>query len=58
MSQPCSTMWGILIPMAFDALAGPLIHGNVVGSSRAAYPRVRAEGDALHCGGAMRGDFS
>jgi hypothetical protein len=58
MSQPCCTMWDILIPMAFDALAGPLIHGNVVSSSRAAYPWRRAKGDALHCGGAMGGDFS
>lgn len=58
MSQPYSTMWDILIPMAFDALAGPLIHGSVLGSSRAAYPRGRAKGDALHCGAAMGGDFS
>ena len=58
MSQSYSTMWDILILMAFDALGGPLIHGNVFGSSRAAYTRGWAKGDALHRGAAMGGDFS
>ena len=52
------TMWGMLILMAFGALAGPLIHGNVLGSIRAAYPSDQAKSDALHRCGQMDSDFS
>lgn len=58
MSQSYFTMWGMLILMAFGALAGPLIHGNVFGSIRAAYPTDQAKRDALHRCGEMDSDFS
>jgi hypothetical protein len=52
------TMWGMLIVMALGAAAGPLIHGDVLGSIRAAYPADVARRDALHRCGEMDPDFS
>jgi len=52
------TMWGMLILMAFGAVGGPLIHGNVLGSIRAAYPADEVKRDALHRCGEMDADFS
>lgn len=34
-------MWGMLTVMALGAVAGPLVHGNFLGSLRAAYPWTR-----------------
>jgi hypothetical protein len=58
MPQSYFTMWGMLILMALGALAGPLIHGNVLGTIRAAYPSDQAKSDALHRCGEIDGDFS
>lgn len=58
MPQSYFTMWGMLILMAFGALAGPLIHGNLLGTIRAAYPHDEAKSDALHRCAAMDSDFS
>ena len=58
MPQSYFTMWGMLILMALGAVAGPLIHGNVLGSIRAAYPSDQAKSDALHRCAAMDGEFS
>jgi hypothetical protein len=45
------TMWGMLTLMAFGAVGGALIHGNALGSIRAAYPANPAQRYALqHCG--------
>jgi len=52
------TMWGMLILLAFGALAGPLIHGDLIGSIRAAYPSDQAKSEALHHCGQMAGNFS
>ena len=51
-------MWGMLILMAFGAIAGPLIHGNVLGSIHAAYPADEARREALHRCGEMDAEFS
>lgn len=58
MSQSYFTMWGMLFLMAFGALAGPLMHGNLLGSIRAAYPADQAKSYALHHCGEMDSDFS
>jgi len=59
MSPNCFTMWGMLFLMAFGgALAGPLIHGNVFGAIRAAFPADRATSDALHRRGQIDAEFS
>jgi hypothetical protein len=58
MPQSYFTMWGMLILMALGALAEPLIHGNVLGSIRAAYPSDQAKSDALHHCGQMDNEFS
>jgi len=58
MSQSYFTMWGMLALMTLGALAGPLIHGDVLGSIRAAYPADQAKRDALHRCGEMDSDFS
>lgn len=58
MPQSYFTMWGMLILMAFGALAGPIIHGNLLGSIRAAYPSDQAQSDALHRCATMDSDFS
>jgi hypothetical protein len=52
------TMWGMLILMALGAAAGPLIHGDVLGSIRAAYPANDAKRSALHRCGEMDAEFS
>jgi hypothetical protein len=52
------TMWVTLSLMAFGALAGPLIHGDVLGSVRAAYPSDEAKRDALHRCGQGDAEFS
>jgi hypothetical protein len=52
------TMWGMLILMALGAVAGPLIHGNVLGPIRAAYPADDAKRAALHHCGEMDTEFS
>jgi hypothetical protein len=52
------TMWGMLILMALGAVAGPLIHGDVLGSIRAAYPADEAKRGALSRCGEMDPDFS
>jgi hypothetical protein len=52
------TMWGMLILMAFGAVGGALIHGNLLGSIRGAYPSDSAQRYALqHCG-EMDSNFS
>lgn len=51
-------MWGMLALMALGALGGVLIHGDVVGSIRAAYPSDLAQRDALHRCGQMDAEFS
>ena len=58
MPQSYFTMWGMLILMVLGAVAGPLIHGNVIGAIRAAYPADEAKRDALHRCGAMDSQFS
>lgn len=58
MPQSYFTMWGMLILMAFGALAGPLIHGNLLGSIRAAYPSDQLKREALHRCAGMDSDFS
>jgi len=58
MPQSYFTMWGMLILMALGALAGPLIHGNLLGSIRAAYPSDQAKSDALHRCAEMDSEFS
>jgi hypothetical protein len=52
------TMWGMLIIMALGAAAGPLIHGNLVGSIHAAYPADPAKSDALRRCAEMDAQFS
>jgi hypothetical protein len=52
------TMWGMLILMAFGAIGGALIHGNVLGSIRDAYPSDPAQRYALHHCGEMDAEFS
>jgi hypothetical protein len=56
--QSYFTMWCMLILLALGALAGPLIHGNLLGSIRAAYPSDGAKSDALHRCAEMDHDFS
>ena len=51
-------MWGMLILMTFGAVAGPLVHGNLLGSIRAAYPSDEVRRDALHRCGEMDSEFS
>jgi hypothetical protein len=51
-------MWGMLFVMALGAVAGPLVHGNVLATIRAAYPADEVKRTALrHCG-AMDAEFS
>lgn len=52
------TMWGMLILMAFGAVGGALIHGDVLGSIRAAYPSDPVQRYALHRCGEMDSGFS
>lgn len=58
MPQSYFTMWCMLALLALGALAGPLLHGNLLGSIRAAYPSDAARSDALHRCAAMDADFS
>ncbi|HWD60244.1 MAG TPA: hypothetical protein VG308_18305 [Stellaceae bacterium] len=58
MPQSYFTMWGMLAIMVFGVIIGPLIHGNVLGAVRAAYPADEAKRDALHRCGKMDSDFS
>ena len=58
MTQSYFTMWGMLVPMALGAFGGPLIHGNLLGAIRAAYPSDEAKSEALRRCVAMDGDFS
>jgi hypothetical protein len=51
-------MWGMLIVMALGAVGGPLLHGNVLGQVRAAYPSDEAKHEALARCAAMDADFS
>jgi hypothetical protein len=51
-------MWGMLTIMVLGVVAGPLIHGNVLGSLRAAYPADQTKPEALDRCGAMDADFS
>jgi hypothetical protein len=52
------TMWGMLLLMGFGVVIGPLIHGNVIGSIRAAYPSDEAKSAALRRCGEMDVEFS
>jgi hypothetical protein len=58
MPQSYFTMWATLFLLAFGALGGALIHGDVFGSIRAAYPADTARRDALHRCGQMDAEFS
>lgn len=51
-------MWGMLILLALGVVIGPLIHGDVIGSIRAAYPSDEAKRAALHRCGEMDAEFS
>ena len=51
-------MWGMLIVMALGAFAGPLLHGNMIGQVRAAYPADAEKRNALDRCGEMDADFS
>jgi hypothetical protein len=51
-------MWAMLALMAFGAFGGVLVHGNVLGSIRAAYPSDLGRRDALHRCGRMDAEFS
>lgn len=52
------TMWAMLTLMLFGAVGGTLIHGNVLGSIRAAYPSDLVKREALHRCGEMNASFS
>ena len=52
------TMWAMLALMALGAFGGVLVHGNVLGSFRAAYPSDLARRDALHRCAQMDAQFS
>jgi hypothetical protein len=52
------TMWGMLILMAFGAVGGALVHGNVWGSIRDAYPSDPGQRHALQRCGEMDAQFS
>jgi hypothetical protein len=58
MSSSYFTMWSMLFLMTLGAVADPLIHGNVLGSVRAAYPSDEAKRDALRRCGEMDAEFS
>jgi hypothetical protein len=58
MSQSDFTIWGMLVLMAFGALAGPLIYSNVFGAIRAAFSADRARCDALRRRGKIAAEFS
>ncbi len=58
MPQSYFTMWCMLILLALGAVAGPLIHGNLLGSIRAAYPSDGAKSAALRRCAEMDRDFS
>lgn len=51
-------MWGMLLVMAFGAVAGPLVHGNVWGTIHAAYPAEEAKRAALRYCSAIDAEFS
>lgn len=51
-------MWGMLLLMGFGALVGPLIHGDLMGSIRAAFPSDESKRSALHRCGEMDAEFS
>jgi len=52
------TMWGMLILMAFGAVGGALIHGDLLGSIRGAYPSDPLQRHALQRCGEMDSGFS
>ncbi|HXP05927.1 MAG TPA: hypothetical protein VN808_17545 [Stellaceae bacterium] len=52
------TMWGMLTLMAFGAVGGALVHGNVLGSIRDAYPSDSTQRYALQRCGEMDSAFS
>jgi hypothetical protein len=52
------TMWSMLFIMALGALAGPLVHGNVLATIRAAYPADETERTALRNCGTWDAGFS
>ena len=52
------TMWGMLILMGFGAVAGPLMHGGLIGSVRAGYPADEAKRAALHRCGEADAEFT
>jgi hypothetical protein len=52
------TMWGLLILMVLGAVGGLLVHGNVWGSIRDAYPADVTRRDALRRCGEMDAAFS
>ena len=58
MSSNYFLMWGMLAIMALGAMADPLVHGNLFGTIRAAYPSDATKRDALARCGAIESDFS
>jgi hypothetical protein len=51
-------MWSMLFVMALGAVAGPLVHGNVLSTLRAAYPADETERTALRSCGTWDAGFS
>jgi hypothetical protein len=52
------TMWGMLILMAFGAFGGLIVHGDLLGAIRAAYPSESIKQEALRRCGQMDTGFS
>jgi hypothetical protein len=52
------SMWSILSLMAFGAVGGAAVHGDLLGSIRAAYPSNSIQGEALHRCSRMDTGFS
>lgn len=52
------TMWAMLGLMTFGAVGGFLIHGDFIGSIRAAYPSDPVKREVLHRCGQMDAEFS
>lgn len=58
MPQSYFTMWCMLALLALGAVIGPLMHGHLLGSVRAAYPSDEAKSAALHHCAGLDHDFS
>lgn len=58
MSTSYFSMWAMLILMAFGAFGGLVIHGNLLGSIREAFPASTIKQEALQRCGRMDAQFS